>query len=79
MEQPKIAGKAPQMVKLETGKTYAWCACGKSESQPWCNGVHEGSDFSPNVFTAEKSKRVALCLCKQTGNPPYCDGAHAAL
>ena len=79
MEQPKVADKVPQMVKLETEKTYAWCACGKSESQPWCNGAHEGSRFSPNVFTAEKSKRVALCMCKHTKTPPYCDGAHADL
>lgn len=76
MEKPKSAGKAPQMVQLEAGKTYAWCACGKSAKQPWCDGSHKGSRFSPTVFTVEAPKKAAMCMCKQTKNPPYCDGSH---
>jgi CDGSH-type Zn-finger protein len=79
MEKPKVAGQSPEMVKLESGKTYAWCACGQSENQPWCNGAHKGSSFTPNVFQAEASKPAAMCLCKQTKNPPYCDGSHKSL
>jgi len=79
MEKGKVAGKAPQMEHLEEGKTYAWCACGKSENQPWCNGAHTGSEFVPNVFKAEESKNGAMCLCKQTKNPPFCDGSHMRL
>jgi CDGSH-type Zn-finger protein len=79
MNKAKVAGKTPQMEKLEEGNTYAWCACGASENQPWCNGAHQGSQFSPKVFQAAESKTAALCMCKQSNNPPFCDGSHASL
>ena len=56
------------MEQLEKGKTYAWCSCGKSDNQPWCNGAHQGTEFKPHVFKAEESKPVAMCGCKQTKN-----------
>ena len=49
-----------EMKQLEEGKTYAWCACGKSENQPWCNGAHVGSEFVPKVFNAAESKTAAI-------------------
>ena len=67
------------MVQLKKGGTYAWCSCGKSNNQPWCNGAHKGSEFSPKVFIAEETKTVSMCMCKQTKNPPYCDGSHSSL
>ena len=79
MEKGKVAGKVPKMEQLESGKTYAWCACGKSENQPWCNGAHQGSEFTPKVFQIEEAKPAAMCMCKQTNNPPYCDGSHMSL
>jgi CDGSH iron-sulfur domain-containing protein 3 len=79
MEKAKVAGKTPKVEKLEEGKAYAWCACGKSENQPWCNGAHQGSNFSPKIIKAEKSNTVAMCMCRQTKNPPYCDGSHMSL
>ena len=79
MEKAKVASTTPKMEQLEGGKTYAQCACGKSENQPQCNGAHADSEFTPNVFKAEKSKDAAICMCKQTKNPPYCDGSHMSL
>ena len=79
MEKAKIAGKSPQMEQLEEGKTYAWCACGQSDNQPWGNGAHKESGFSPKVFKAEASKKASMCTCKQTKNPPFCDGSHKSL
>ena len=79
MNKAKVAGKAPRIEELEEGKTYAWCSCGNSENQPWCNGAHAGSEFAPKVFKAEESKTAAMCMCKQTKNPPYCDGSHVNL
>lgn len=76
MVNPKIAGKAPIMEQLESGKTYAWCSCGKSENQPWCNGAHHGTNFTPTVFESKETKMAALCTCKQTSTPPFCDGTH---
>lgn len=79
MDKAKIAGTTPQMEQLESGKTYAWCACGESENQPWCNGSHKGGSFSPKVFKEDQEKKAAMCMCKQTKNPPYCDGSHMSL
>ena len=77
MEKGQIAGKAPKLIELEKDKIYAWCACGKSSNQPFCDGSHQGSVFSPKVFKAEGVKMAALCMCKQTATPPFCDGSHA--
>ncbi len=79
MIKGKIAGKTPKMEDLEAGKNYAWCTCGESLNQPFCNGGHLGTDFKAHIFKSENAKTVALCTCKQTDNPPYCDGAHRNL
>jgi len=76
---PKIADTQPTAVNLEAGKKYAWCACGLSKSQPFCDGSHKGSGYKPTVFTAEKSGEAWLCMCKQTSDQPFCDGTHATL
>ncbi len=74
-----IAQKSPYAVEVEEGKQYAWCACGRSASQPFCDGAHRQFGMSPVKFVAEKSGTVYLCGCKRTANPPYCDGAHKTL
>jgi len=79
MGKAKIAGTSPIRVELEAGKNYAWCTCGLSDNQPFCNGAHKGTSFTPKVFQVEESKTVSLCTCKQTANPGFCDGAHKAL
>ena len=79
MSQPEVAQKAPFGVTLEAGKSYAWCACGRSTKQPFCDGAHKGSEFRPIVFKAEKDEEVWLCGCKQTKSGPYCDGTHNGL
>lgn len=80
MEKGKIAGKSPIKVSLEAGKKYAWCSCGESQNQPFCDGAHKGSGFSPVVFVAEEAKDVHFCTCKQTDREMgLCNGAHKAL
>jgi CDGSH-type Zn-finger protein len=78
MADPTIAAKAPAVLELEPGKYY-WCACGKSNKQPFCDGSHQGTEFTPMAFVIEEKKKVALCQCKHTGNPPFCDGTHTKL
>ncbi len=79
MSEPHIAAKHPAEVKLEEGKTYAWCACGHSKSQPFCDGSHKTTDFRPMVFKAEKTETAYLCQCKHSHNKPFCDGTHKSL
>ena len=78
-DKPTLAGKAPIKVELEAGQKYAFCTCGLSEGQPFCDGKHKGTSFVPNVFTAEESTEAFLCACKHTGNEPRCDGTHKTL
>ena len=76
MELPKRAGDSPAKIELEKDKKYAWCSCGLSARQPFCDGAHKGKGMSPQVFTASVNKTAYLCNCKQTKNGPYCDGVH---
>ena len=79
MDQPIIAQRGPYTVDVETGKKYAWCACGRSENQPFCDGSHSGTEITPVMFEAEKSETVYFCGCKRTGDAPRCDGTHSSL
>jgi len=76
MDKAVIADNKPVKVTLEEGKKYAFCTCGRSKKQPFCDGSHKGTSFTPLRFVAEDTKDAWLCQCKQTGNPPYCDGSH---
>ena len=78
-EEAIIAQKGPYSVEVEVGKTYYWCACGRSKNQPYCDGSHQGTGFEPAAFIAEKSETVYLCGCKRTSNKPFCDGTHESL
>ena len=79
MADPVAAQKAPYMVTVEAGKKYFWCACGRSQKQPFCDGSHSGTEFAPVMYEAGASEPLWFCGCKQTGNKPLCDGTHATL
>jgi CDGSH-type Zn-finger protein len=79
MEEPRIAQKSPYQVDVEAGKSYFWCACGRSKNQPFCDGSHKGTGLSPVQYKPEESKTVWLCGCKQTKTRPMCDGTHKSL
>lgn len=79
MSQPEIAQKSPYPVEVSTGRKYFWCACGRSAKQPFCDGSHEGTAFTPLAYTAERDRTLYFCGCKQTGKAPLCDGTHNAL
>ncbi len=79
MTEPVIAQKEPIAVDLEAGKTYYWCACGRSAKQPFCDGSHKDTGMEPLAFTADETKTAYLCACKKTAGKPYCDGSHKEL
>jgi CDGSH-type Zn-finger protein len=76
MSTPRIAQKASYEVQLEAGKTYYWCACGESKNQPFCDGSHKTTSFTPVAHTPKKTGAAWLCGCKQSARSPLCDGTH---
>jgi CDGSH-type Zn-finger protein len=74
-----IAQKSPFPTEVEAGKTYYWCACGRSAKQPFCDGSHKDTGLTPVAHTAAATGTAYFCGCKATGKEPLCDGSHARL
>ena len=76
MSEPVRASDTPFPIEVESGKSYFWCSCGQSKKQPFCDGSHKGTDFTPLKYQATATKKVYFCGCKQTKTQPLCDGSH---
>ena len=76
MSNPIVADNKPIAVNLNQGEEYYFCVCGRSANQPFCDGSHKGTSFTPKAFKVDKDEEAYLCACKHTGNAPYCDGTH---
>ena len=70
-------GTFPLKVELEAGKKYFWCTCGLSQNQPFCDGAHKETDFTPMMYEAAKTEAKWFCTCKKTQEAPFCDGSHS--
>jgi CDGSH-type Zn-finger protein len=77
-EEPIVASQKPAVLDLEAGE-YWWCSCGRSKDQPFCDGSHKGTSFTPEKVVIEEAGRVALCNCKHSGSRAMCDGTHSSL
>ena len=78
MEKSVLTAKGPIALSLEPGQYY-WCACGRSKNQPFCDGSHQGTEFTPVSFKIDVKKQVYLCQCKDSKNKPFCDGTHNSI
>ena len=76
MLKGKKAGESAIVVEVEKNKSYFWCSCGLSSKQPFCDGSHKHTEFSPIKFIADETKKMFFCTCKQTNNQPFCDDSH---
>ena len=73
MPDSAVAEQGPCAVTLKVGRTYFWCACGRSRRQPFCDGSHAGTEFTPLRFTPRDDHNAVLCGCKRTAKGPFCD------
>jgi len=78
MKDPKIAQKKPYVMEMKAGK-YAFCTCGESKKNPFCDGTHKGGEFKPKIIVLEEDKKVAWCGCKRSSKGAFCDGSHNKL
>ena len=76
---PEIGGTKPIRVAVEAGKSYWWCACGLSKRQPFCDGSHKVTSFTPVEFKPTTSEKIWFCACKRSAKKPMCDGSHKRL
>ena len=79
MSTPEIPAKSPFAVDVQAGKDYWWCSCGRSANQPFCDGSHKGTGFTPVKYTAATDGKVWLCGCKHSAKAPMCDGTHSRI
>ena len=78
MTEPKIPARSPYVIDVAPGY-YAWCACGRSKKQPYCDGSHAGTGIVPVIQKVDAPTKIAWCGCKQTRTKPFCDGSHDKL
>ena len=75
MTEPHVAKAGAYPLDLEPG-TYWWCACGKSKTQPFCDGSHKGTGIEPIKYELAQAGKVYFCGCKHSAKKPFCDGTH---
>lgn len=76
--EPVVSQKGPIIETVYPGK-YSWCACGRSKTQPYCDGSHAGTGIQPLEVDIPETRQVAWCACKHSQNKPFCDGTHSKL
>ncbi len=74
MRLPVSPQNGPYEVRVDEGRSYRWCSCGLSRTQPWCDESHAGTGFEPIEFTAPIAGSFFMCGCKRSDNKPFCFG-----
>jgi len=75
-----VYAKKPHKYLCKAGKAYIWCSCGRSHTQPFCDGTHKNTHLQiklkPIRWDCTETKEYWFCNCKQTRHRPFCDGTH---
>lgn len=77
-DKPVIVQKSSLKIVMESG-TYWWCSCGRSKNQPFCDGSHKGTVFTPHKVIVEETELVKWCLCRHSEEGHICDNKHREL
>ena len=68
-----VFDKKPFKVAVKKYHLYTWCGCGRSHSQPFCDGTHANPQLKriirggPVKYIAPQDKEIWFCMCKQVG------------
>lgn len=65
MEKPDITNREPVAIEVKKGEDYWCCTCGKSKTQPFCDGSHKDSECKPFHYTATKDTTELFCANKE--------------
>ena len=65
-DEAVVAQKGPYQVELSEGKPYFYCRCGRSQSQPFCDGSHKDTGIEPLRFVVDHTGNIASML-ERTG------------
>ena len=66
MSKGNRAGESAIAVEVEKDKSYYWCSCGKSSKQPFCDGSHKGTEFTPlSVQSSMRQKECSFVLANK--------------
>ena len=52
-----VSNELPIAIEVISGKDYYWCSCGRSKKQPFCDGSHSKTSFTPIKFVRDKKHR----------------------
>ena len=75
MTMPEVGGRRPIPINVEAGKSYWWCACGRSKRKPFATARTRAPLYPGRVQGGEGRGGVVLRL-QAGGKKPMCDGSH---
>jgi CDGSH iron-sulfur domain-containing protein 3 len=70
MEQSGITMRETVAIDVKNGKDYLCCTCGKSKTQPFCDGPHNNNECNPFKYRATVDTTESFCasnkICDQS-------------
>ena len=66
-----VYDKKPFKINVKKYHLYTWCGCGRSHSQPFCDGTHASLAMKrivnggPVKYIAPEDREIWFCMCKQ--------------